>query len=193
MERVARALIDRPAAQLRRYVAAEHRGADSVITIAVTYRLGDQDIERAESFDVPDVPVIHSRGSNEATLQAATATASGELRDVLNDLYRELVLANLAKYEGKGGASADPALSAAYPDAETLPGFIRKSGRFNAAGMIFHNVQAHARSGGGYRLLAPVLAALIAGGLSRPRCPLDRAATDSAMLPEEVDSLSTAV
>jgi len=157
-----------------------------MIRIPVTYRFPDRDIVEDALFDAPAIPAIPARGSNEATLRAAIASAPAGYRSTLVDLYRELVLANFAAYEGKKGSTAEPELSVAYPSAGTLPGFTRKSGRFNAAGMILYNAQTHLHTARGFELLGPLLAALIKGGLTQPRCTLNPGSTDTFSLPEEV-------
>jgi hypothetical protein len=158
-----------------------------VITIPVTYILGGQEIAEAESFTVDAIRPIAFRGSNEATLRQALADAPTAMQPVITDLYRELVLANFAKFDGKGGAGAEPELSAAFPDRGTLPGFVRKSGRFNATGMILHNARVHLDAGKGYDVLPAVLSALVEGGLPQPRCMLRPTVPDATGLPEEVE------
>lgn len=68
-------------------------------------------------------------------------------RNVLIDVYRELVLANYVAYDGKKGDAARLDLDRDYPARGILPpGFDRTSGRINHSGMILHNVIKHARS-----------------------------------------------
>jgi hypothetical protein len=141
-----------------------------MITIPVTYVLGQSSAVEMESFEATPLPMIALRDSNEATLRGALSAVPPEARQVVSDLYRELVLANFAKCSGKGGASAEPELSRVFPDGGTLPGFVRKSGRFNASGMILHNARIYRSTGKGYAILPAVLSALIEGGFPQPRC-----------------------
>jgi hypothetical protein len=132
-----------------------------MITLRVTYL-----------FDSPSVAPIERRGTNEQTFRAAIEAASGITKDVLTAVYRELVLANYATFDGHRGLSAEEELNRAYPDPGTLPEFVRTSDRFNAAGMIWHNIQQHGDGGPGYKFLPAVLAALVEGGaLEAPRIP----------------------
>jgi hypothetical protein len=158
-----------------------------VITIPVTYVVGGSEVDSTESFAVPQIPAIASGRTNEATFRQAIDTAPLERRQTISDLYRELVLANFATFDGKGGASADPELSRAFPDAGTLPDFVRKSGRFNAAGMILHNAQIHAHDDNGYAVLPAILSALVEGGWPQPRCILRPSAPGDAIFSEVTD------
>jgi hypothetical protein len=162
-----------------------------MITIPVVYIVGSQTFDRLETFDAPLIRSIEKRGTNESTFRSAINDAAVPRRSVLEAVYRELVLANYARFNGKSGTSAEPALSRAYPDSAALPGFIRTSGRFNAAGMILYNLKVHGSAGEDYRLLASILAALIEGkALQPPRCMIITSEDVSFAFPEEESGAS---
>jgi hypothetical protein len=140
-----------------------------MITINVTYR-----------FDSPSFSPIERGDTNEETFRAAIEANSGSTKDVLAAIYRELVLGNYATFDEQSGYSAEEELNRAYPDSGVLPGFVRTSGRFNAAGMIWHNIEQHRDSSPGYRLLPSMLAALVEGGaLEPPRIPVSQKSESS--------------
>ncbi|HYN82787.1 MAG TPA: hypothetical protein VES88_14965 [Gemmatimonadaceae bacterium] len=157
-----------------------------MITIPVTYLVGELEIEKVEAFDGVEMPPIESHRTNEGTLRAAIAQAPTEYRDTLNDLYREFVRSHFAWYDGKEGANAEPGLSGDYPDAGTLPGFFSKSQRFNAAGMVLLNCRHYRHAGGGYGVLPAILSALILAGLKPPRYPLSGGGNNDLTIAEEV-------
>lgn len=160
-----------------------------MISLPVSYIVDDRLIQRSIDFDVQPLEPIESRGTNEATFQSAIKKSSGNKKKVLQALYRELVLANYAELQGKRGSLAKPLLNQFYPDTGVLPGFIRTSGRFNAAGMVLHNLDPgmpHRRELG-YRLLPALLDALVrGGGLERPQCIFRSLSTVIFSLPDEV-------
>jgi hypothetical protein len=159
-----------------------------MISLPVSYILNGQAIQERESFDVPPLPPIESRGTNETTLRTAIDSSLPDYKDVLQALYRELVLANYAEFDGKRGSSAEPELSRTYPDTGALPHFIRTSGRVNAAGMILYNLQLQHHVGSGYELLPALLAALVEGdALDAPRCVLRAPSATPLSFPEEVN------
>jgi hypothetical protein len=108
--------------------------------------------------------------SKETLLRTTIAKATGREKDVLQDLYRWLVLSNFAKLEGKGGKTARDKLDELYPAKGTLPEFKIVSGRFNATGAIIYNIETHRTANDGYDLLSSFLLGLLKAGFDAPRC-----------------------
>src|SRR5687768_10159209 len=143
------------------------------IPISVAYA-GDgehPDIVQKESLSVDKRISLQRHESLEATLRSAIDHGPASHRDLLQDLFRELVLSNFTQFDGKRGSAAADALNRTYPSRGTLPGFIRQSGKVNAAGTILHNIRMQPIDGTGYVGLPAILAALLHNGaLSAPRC-----------------------
>jgi hypothetical protein len=130
---------------------------------------------------------IERAASREATLRQTIKHASGLPRQVLSDVYRQLVLGNFARLEGKAGHAALATLDKRYPDQATLPDFQVKSGVYNGAGTILFNLlQQPEPEATGYRILAGILKRLVdAAVLDEPHLESHPANLRPFALPEE--------
>jgi hypothetical protein len=138
-------------------------------SFTVTYVQGPEAIERVESFPIGERFAFRVGASREAALRAAIESETGERRDVLQDLYRELVLSNFTRFQNAGGVTAEPLLNATYPATGSLLNFERVSETFNMAGAILHNAKKGV--GPGYRHLPGILDGLLKARIIQPaRC-----------------------
>jgi len=106
----------------------------------------------------------------EEILRRAIDQLDGLQRDVMSDMYRQLVWGNFLYMDGKRGKKALPDLDREYPDRGTLPGFRRRS-TDNAPGMIVYNLLLQGdEPAAGYRVLANILVAMLKAGVwDRPK------------------------
>jgi serine/threonine protein kinase len=134
------------------------------VTIPVRHEYGDRHETVNETFWVAGSIKVVQAHSKEKTWQSTIRASTGKQKQVLIDLYRQLVLGNFASVEGKRGNAAAPILDHLYPDQNTLPRFVRLA-KSNTTGMIVYNLMRHnPEKEEGYRLLGGILVSLVDTG-----------------------------
>lgn len=133
--------------------------------------------------------VLTFSGNRENSLRSAIASLFGIEQQVLNDLYRNLVLANFTRFNGISGRTAEPELNREYPASGILPEFELKSGAYNAAGMVVYNLLCHPENYKvGYRVLAGLLENLVNTGiLDEPQIDISLDSFEKFSLPDELE------
>jgi hypothetical protein len=122
----------------------------------------------------------------EASLRNAIDSLSGLHRQVMNDVYRHLVLANFTTFDGERGREVEPFLNERYGDCRTLLTFEKKSQSYNAAGTIVYNIIKNQEKNE-YSVLASILIGLLqAEILETPQLDISFESYTNFVLPEEI-------
>ena len=121
--------------------------------------------ERQETFMAGEkvrLTVIREKGriSRERTYRASISNLQGPAKEVMNDLYRHLVISNYTFCDGESGYYANRLLDVLYPSQGALRDFEYVTYSFNTSGEIYHNLRIH-RTTQDYLLLGSILDALL--------------------------------
>lgn len=136
--------------------------------IKVTYESSTGSRSTNEEFAESLYP-FRKLGSTEKILRNAIEHGKGTDKNILQDLYRWLVISNFARLNGKGGKAAMQELNTLYPPCNTLPDFEILSGKFNTCGAILQNYRSHSRNEPGYNRLMSIVLGLVAAGVAPPK------------------------
>ena len=89
-------------------------------------------------------------------------------KEVMIELYRNLVFGNFASFNGIKGKQAKPELDKVYPSQGLLKDFDTKSQKFNGLGMVLFNIKKQQNNSPDYLELGNILIALIEAGYQPP-------------------------
>ena len=140
--------------------------AHASIEVQIVYAT-DQGLRgKTISIAATDQVISVARGATKEEIVRRTIDQlDGLPRDVMNDMYRQLVWGNYMNMDGKSGKNALSDLDREYPDQGKLPSFKRRP-TDNAPGMIVYNLLLQRNEPSvGYLVLADILRALLEAGI----------------------------